>query len=159
MCIRDSSQTGWSEWSHIHHHQRYLARILFLSWRRSHDMVQRSRWNYLFSLGICPPKTVSSIYRIDHRQWSPLRITSTAQQPFNSSLKFANLGRCIVEEFILLYEGWHIKMWRQNAFERYLNLLEEYPEVIGAIPLKYVASYLGITVQSLSRIRAGLKRW
>ena len=77
---------------------------------------------------------------------------------FNSSLKFANLGRCIVEEFILLYEGWHIKMWRQNAFERYLNLLEEYPEVIGAIPLKYVASYLGITVQSLSRIRAGLKR-
>ena len=48
-------------------------------------------------------------------------------------------------------------MWRQNAFDRYLSLLEEYPEVIGVIPLKYIASYLGITVQSLSRIRASLK--
>lgn len=78
---------------------------------------------------------------------------------FETSLRFANLGRCIVEEFILLYEGWHIKAWRQNAFERYINLLEEYPEVIGAIPLKYIASYLGITVQSLSRIRANLKNF
>lgn len=76
---------------------------------------------------------------------------------FETSLRFANLGRSIVEEFILLYERWHIQMWRQNAFDRYLNLLEEYPEEIGAIPLKYIASYLGITVQSLSRIRASLK--
>lgn len=76
---------------------------------------------------------------------------------FETSLIFANLGRRIIEEFALLYEGWHIKMWRQSAFNRYLNLLDEYPEVVGCIPLKYIASYLGITVQSLSRIRADLK--
>ncbi len=77
---------------------------------------------------------------------------------FETSLSFANLGRRIIEEFALLYECWHIKMWRQNAFDRYLNLLEEYPEVVERIPLKYIASYLGVTVQSLSRIRADVGR-
>ena len=55
---------------------------------------------------------------------------------FETSLIFANLGKRIVEEFALLYEGWHIKMWRQSAFNRYLSLLDEYPEVVGCIPLK-----------------------
>lgn len=47
-------------------------------------------------------------------------------------------------------------LWKKNAFERYLTLLDEYPEVIQQIPMKYIASYLGVTVQSLSRIRASL---
>lgn len=77
---------------------------------------------------------------------------------FETSLCFANLGRRIIEEFALLYEGWHIQRWRQRAFDRYLSLLDEYPEVVGCIPLKYIASYLGVTVQSLSRIRADVGR-
>jgi CRP-like cAMP-binding protein len=43
-----------------------------------------------------------------------------------------------------------------SAEERYLALLKE-KEIIQKIPLKYVASYLGITQVSLSRIRAGVK--
>lgn len=64
----------------------------------------------------------------------------------------ANLGRKMLENFILLYENWLMDLWKQNAFERYMTLLNEYPEVIQQI----IASYLGITVQSLSRIRASL---
>ncbi|MEZ0007246.1 CRP-like cAMP-binding protein [Flavobacterium sp. 28YEA47A] len=37
--------------------------------------------------------------------------------------------------------------------ERYLNLLQKSPEIIRKIPQKYISSYLGITAQSLSRIR------
>lgn len=40
-----------------------------------------------------------------------------------------------------------------SAEERYKALLDEDPNVIQRIPLKYVASYLGITQVSLSRIR------
>lgn len=40
-----------------------------------------------------------------------------------------------------------------SAKERYADLLEEM-EIIQKVPLKYVASYLGITQVSLSRIRA-----
>jgi CRP-like cAMP-binding protein len=37
--------------------------------------------------------------------------------------------------------------------ERYLNLLKKSPEILNKIPQKYISSYLGITPQSLSRIR------
>jgi CRP-like cAMP-binding protein len=41
-----------------------------------------------------------------------------------------------------------------TAEERYNALLNEAPNVLQRVPLKYVASYLGITQVSLSRIRA-----
>ncbi|MFM2327154.1 MAG: hypothetical protein RIR31_1356 [Bacteroidota bacterium] len=41
-----------------------------------------------------------------------------------------------------------------SAEERYNALIYEVPDVLKRIPLKYVASYLGITQVSLSRIRA-----
>ena len=44
-----------------------------------------------------------------------------------------------------------------SAKERYENLLEESPKIIQRIPLKFIASYLGITQVSLSRIRADIR--
>jgi CRP-like cAMP-binding protein len=43
-----------------------------------------------------------------------------------------------------------------TAEERYHNLLKEKPQILQRIPLKYIASYLGITPVSLSRIRANI---
>jgi CRP-like cAMP-binding protein len=40
-----------------------------------------------------------------------------------------------------------------TAEERYKALVEEAPDIIRRAPLKYIASYLGITQVSLSRIR------
>jgi CRP-like cAMP-binding protein len=40
-----------------------------------------------------------------------------------------------------------------SAEERYTALINEAPNVLMRVPLKYVASYLGITQVSLSRIR------
>ena len=40
-----------------------------------------------------------------------------------------------------------------NAEERYRALVRQQPELIHRVPLKYIASYLGITQVSLSRIR------
>ncbi|MBO9732999.1 MAG: Crp/Fnr family transcriptional regulator [Chitinophaga sp.] len=40
-----------------------------------------------------------------------------------------------------------------NPEQRYQNLLQKSPEVMRKIPQKYISSYLGITPQSLSRIR------
>ena len=44
-----------------------------------------------------------------------------------------------------------------SAEERYAQLLAENPKLIQQIPLKYIASYLGITQVSLSRIRATVR--
>lgn len=42
----------------------------------------------------------------------------------------------------------------RSAEERYTLFLKDHPDVLRRIPLKYIASYLGITQVSLSRIRA-----
>lgn len=48
--------------------------------------------------------------------------------------------------------------YNRTAFERYVMLLQKQPEIIQSVPLKHIASYLGVTAQSLSRIRAQLVR-
>lgn len=40
-----------------------------------------------------------------------------------------------------------------NAEQRYLKLMEEYPEIIQNVPIQYIASFLGMKPESLSRIR------
>ncbi len=43
-------------------------------------------------------------------------------------------------------------MW-ESALDRYNEMLKENPEIFQRVPLIYIASYLGITPESLSRIR------
>ncbi|MEM9675680.1 MAG: Crp/Fnr family transcriptional regulator [Bacteroidota bacterium] len=43
-----------------------------------------------------------------------------------------------------------------SAEERYLKLMRDHPTILQHVPLKYIASYLGINPGSLSRIRKGL---
>lgn len=86
---------------------------------------------------------------------------SKLEQLFQSSISLANLGRKILENFMLEIEVAWLDSYNRTALERYVTLLEKQPEIIRAVPLKYIASYLGITAQSLSRIRnrlAGLSR-
>lgn len=45
----------------------------------------------------------------------------------------------------------------EDATTRYLTFLEAFPMLINRIPLSYIASYLGITQQSLSRIRKNIR--
>lgn len=47
-------------------------------------------------------------------------------------------------------------MLSQDATTRYKNFLEQFPGMALRIPLSYLASYLGITQQSLSRIRKNM---
>lgn len=61
------------------------------------------------------------------------------------------------QEFVKLtthYENLRIK----DASERYHRLIETYPQVLKRVPLGGIASYLGISQVSLSRIRAGTQK-
>jgi CRP-like cAMP-binding protein len=44
-----------------------------------------------------------------------------------------------------------------NAHKRYEWFLELYPHLANRVPLKYIASFLGITLETLSRIRSKKK--
>lgn len=75
---------------------------------------------------------------------------------YASSAELTNFGRRLFEQQFLGLENWIISGGSPRAKERYLTLLEENPELLQYVPLKHIASYLWITPQSLSRIRAGL---
>jgi CRP-like cAMP-binding protein len=47
-------------------------------------------------------------------------------------------------------------MLHENATVRYVNFVKNCPNIATKIPLSFIASYLGITQQSLSRIRKNL---
>lgn len=73
---------------------------------------------------------------------------------FCSSIETANFGRKLFEQLFLYTENWMIQGGSPRARERYLKLINEAPELLLNVPLKHLASYLWITPQSLSRIRA-----
>lgn len=45
----------------------------------------------------------------------------------------------------------------QDATTRYLGFIKNFPTLVNRIPLSYIASYLGITQSSLSRIRKNIR--
>lgn len=45
----------------------------------------------------------------------------------------------------------------EDATTRYLSFIEKFPKVANRVPLSYLASYLGITQSSLSRIRKNIR--
>lgn len=63
------------------------------------------------------------------------------------------IGRKTSEELFLLKSKRELSLLTETAEERYLNLFESRPELFQKIPQKYIASYIGITPQALSRIR------
>ncbi|MCH4553454.1 Crp/Fnr family transcriptional regulator [Aestuariibaculum lutulentum] len=54
---------------------------------------------------------------------------------------------------LITYQKLFLSRIKDNPEKRYLNLLETHPEIILRVPQHYIASYLGITSVSLSRIR------
>lgn len=63
------------------------------------------------------------------------------------------VGRVITENYFRKSEERLTLLRRQSAEERYLFLVEHYPSLIRRIQVKYIASYLGVTFETLSRIR------
>jgi len=45
----------------------------------------------------------------------------------------------------------------QNGTERYLDFIQKFPGLVNLVPLSYIASYLGLTQSSLSRIRRHIR--
>jgi CRP-like cAMP-binding protein len=80
------------------------------------------------------------------------------QSLFHSLPEFREFGRAVlVKGFVDLKER-TLSMINQKAELRYENLLQSNSELIQQVPLKYIASYLGVTDTSLSRIRKEIVR-
>lgn len=75
------------------------------------------------------------------------------QDLFNSIEGFRETGRTRFAMSYLELKKNRLSIISNTAKERYLLLLKEHPEIINNAPLKHIATYLGVTDTSLSRIR------
>jgi CRP-like cAMP-binding protein len=64
-----------------------------------------------------------------------------------------NIGRIASESLFIHKQSQQIDLLMLTAEERYMKLLKRQPEIVLRTPQKYIASYLGITPESFSRIR------
>lgn len=63
------------------------------------------------------------------------------------------VGRKASEELYLRKNKRQLSLLKDRAEKRYLDLLANDVRLVQQIPLKYLASYIGVTPQALSRIR------
>ncbi|OJJ22153.1 hypothetical protein BKI52_08940 [marine bacterium AO1-C] len=63
------------------------------------------------------------------------------------------IGRIAAENLYLLKQKQLIDLQTLTAEERYTQLLQKQPHILQRTPIRHIASYLGITPETLSRIR------
>ena len=73
---------------------------------------------------------------------------------FETNLELCNWGRIIHQnEYRRLHRS-HKERLSLPAKERYEEFQKQFPEICRKVSLKYIASYLGITLSTLSRLRS-----
>ena len=75
------------------------------------------------------------------------------QQLYDKHKDIERLGRIMNERYYVMLEERFLNNHFKEARERYDHLMVQTPHILQRVPLGYVASYLGITQETLSRIR------
>ncbi len=88
----------------------------------------------------------STLYYIDYQK---------LQQLFDQYHGIERFGRLLAIQLLTDVVEKLNAIQFQTAKERYHFLIEKYPDIAYRAPLGHIASYLGITQETLSRIRAG----
>ena len=67
--------------------------------------------------------------------------------------EFNYVGRVLTEKYYVLSEQRALHLRLPSAAERYDQLLRDFPAMLQRVPLKHIASHLGITPETVSRLR------
>ena len=73
---------------------------------------------------------------------------------FHDKPAFREFGRAILVKEFVASKKRNYSIITKSAEQRYQQLIEEKPQIVLHAPLKHIASYLGITDSTLSRIRS-----
>ena len=78
----------------------------------------------------------------------------TLNSLYETDIDIANWSRVIHQEVLLKMQTLRIDRMTLSSKERYGKFRNENPNIINRVNLGYIASYLGMTQQHLSAIRA-----
>jgi CRP-like cAMP-binding protein len=87
----------------------------------------------------------STLVSIDLKKVKPLMF---------SNIEISNFINVIIEDHALFLEDKIYFSQMMSSAEKYLILLDKEPQLLQRVPLTYIASFLGISRETLSRLRA-----
>lgn len=67
--------------------------------------------------------------------------------------EFDQLNKMVITKTMLQQQQRIVSLQFETALQKYNNLLKVIPDITQRVPLTHIASYLGITLETLSRIR------
>jgi CRP-like cAMP-binding protein len=106
-----------------------------------------SFFEYLPCSGSIQAETYAEVIFIDRKTWDLF---------FEKIPNWEKALRQISDKFLIDKINFQRSLINQDATTAYLNFVVKYPSIIQRVPLGHVASFLGITQSSLSRIRKQL---
>lgn len=71
--------------------------------------------------------------------------------------EFNTIGRVITEKYLYMWEIEVYNLRKQKAEDRYRFIIKHFPHLLQRVPLKHLATYLGVNLETLSRIRAKIR--
>lgn len=115
----------------------YVDEQFFTSWHSFHD--QNASFEYIEAL------EDSEVYSITHRKYHEL---------INTFPMYERFARLLSQELLSFLDYFYKGFYFMTAKEKYELLLSYYPDIEQKVKLGYIASFLGITQETLSRIRS-----
>jgi len=113
-----------------------------------HFVVELESFNYqTASMIYIKAVTNCTLVTFTHKRWNEL---------LSTIIGFDDMVSKITVKTLLDKVNIIKPMLALEAKDRYNNFLKDYPNLANRVPLVYVASFLGITPSSLSRIRNGI---
>ncbi len=76
------------------------------------------------------------------------------QKMYKDYPAFNIIGRIVTEKYLYFLEIELYNLRKTKAEERYRYFVKHYPQLLQRAPLKHIATYLGMNLETLSRIRA-----
>ncbi|WP_207429393.1 Crp/Fnr family transcriptional regulator [Pedobacter sp. SYSU D00535] len=113
----------------------------------------------------CPPGFITSYFNFINQTRSGenlecvtscelLRITKTnLELLIHHSAAFKDFSIIVFQQSLAYNENRSIELATLSAELRYCRMIEKYPEILQNVPVQYIASFLGMKPESLSRIR------
>ncbi len=76
------------------------------------------------------------------------------QKMYKEYREFNVIGRVVTEKYLYFLEIELYNLRKTRAEDRYRFFVKHFPQLLQRAPLKHIATYLGMNLETLSRIRA-----